>query len=553
MEAGMSEPRIRPEQKILSRTELLRMRGEARRTGLRVVHCHGCFDIVHPGHVRHLRHARSMGDVLLVSITGDLGVSKGVGRPLIPQELRAENLAELDCVDWVCIDTHPTAADLLEAVRPDVYVKGKEYETNHDPRFTAERETVERHGGRVVFSSGDVVFSSTALIESIEESSDPFQRTLSALLAHEELSPSRVEAQIAAWRGRRVVVVGETIVDEYVFCDRPEVASESPVLSLRPAEERRYQGGAAIVARHAAAMGAKVVLITALPQSELARQTQAAIESEGVEIRAVGYQGELPSKQRLLVGTQKVVKLDRADRIVLDAGGQDRLVDLIATTAAEGGGCDAAVIADFGLGMLSAGVVQRAQKRVRTTAGVLVGDVSGRRHALREFRGFDLLCPSEDEIRLAEGMYDEGLAAATWSLLERTRSGAAIVTMGAEGLVAFDRLDDRAGDARDDVDTHRSRLRGQHVPAMTPHAVDPLGCGDALMAAATLTLASGGSLLAASFLGAAAAGLHAQRLGNTPVGVVELRRSLLRILSATLVYRDAGMLEPKVALPRQAS
>jgi rfaE bifunctional protein kinase chain/domain/rfaE bifunctional protein nucleotidyltransferase chain/domain len=546
----MSSARIRPEQKILTRQQLLAMREQARAMGRRVVHCHGCFDIVHPGHVRHLRHARSMGDLLLVSITGDSGVRKGVGRPLIPQELRAENLAELDCVDWVYIDPNPTAIELLEAARPDVYVKGKEYETNHDPRFVAERETVERHSGRVVFSSGDVVFSSTALIASIEDSTDPFQRSLAPLLESADLAPERVEAQLGAWRGLRIVVVGETILDEYIFCDRPDVASESPVLSLRPAEERVYEGGAAIVARHLAALGARPVLVTAMPPTPAAKAAQKAIENEGVEVRAIEYAGELPRKQRLLVGTQKVVKLDRADRIVLDASGQDRLVELIGETAREGGGCDGAIVADFGLGMLSTGVVHRGQKLLRANAGVMVGDVSGRRHALREFRGFDLLCPSEEEIRLAEGMHDEGLAAATWSLLERTSSGAAIVTMGPEGLVAFDRLDDAQGDQGD---THRSRLRGQHVPAMLPHAVDALGCGDALMAAATLTLASGGSLLSGAFLGACAAGVHAQRLGNTPVSLTDLRRGIMRVLSSTLVYRDSGVFEPKIALPRQAS
>ncbi|MBL8760740.1 MAG: adenylyltransferase/cytidyltransferase family protein, partial [Phycisphaerae bacterium] len=128
--------------KILTREELLDRRQLAKAAGRRVVHCHGCFDIVHPGHIRHLRYAKSLGDVLLVSITGDARVGKGTGRPLIPEELRAENLSALDFVDWVYIEPRPTAAELLEDVRPDVYIKGREYENNSDPRFAAERATV---------------------------------------------------------------------------------------------------------------------------------------------------------------------------------------------------------------------------------------------------------------------------------------------------------------------------------------------------------------------------------------------------------------------------
>ena len=244
--------------KVLRFEELLQRRAQARDAGVRVVHCHGCFDIVHPGHIRHLRHARSMGDVLLVTVTSDALVGKGAGRPLIPQELRAEGLAELDCVDWVCIDPCPTAADLLEQVQPDVYVKGKEYETNNDPRFAAERATVERHGGRVVFSSGDVVFSSTALIASIDASADSFQHAMRSLSGRAELSNQALDRVIGGFKGKRVVVVGETILDDYVFCDQPEVASESPVLALSPVEERRYDGGAAVIAQHLAALGYSV-------------------------------------------------------------------------------------------------------------------------------------------------------------------------------------------------------------------------------------------------------------------------------------------------------
>ena len=142
----------------------MEVRREARAAGRVLVHCHGCFDIVHPGHIQHLQYARSLGDELLVTVSADSQVHKGVDRPLIPDDLRAMSLAALECVDWVYVNPHPTAVELLEEIQPDIYIKGKEYERNQDPRFLAERDAVIRHGGRVVFSSGEVVYSSTALI-----------------------------------------------------------------------------------------------------------------------------------------------------------------------------------------------------------------------------------------------------------------------------------------------------------------------------------------------------------------------------------------------------
>ena len=154
-----------PSPKVCTLDQLLARRRSAALAGRTVVHCHGCFDIVHPGHISYLQFARSLGDELVVTVSADPHVAgKGVGRPLIPDDLRAASLAALECVDHVYVNPHPTAVEVLNALRPDVYVKGREYEANHDPRFLAERDTVVGHGGRVVFSSGDVVFSSTALI-----------------------------------------------------------------------------------------------------------------------------------------------------------------------------------------------------------------------------------------------------------------------------------------------------------------------------------------------------------------------------------------------------
>jgi rfaE bifunctional protein nucleotidyltransferase chain/domain len=337
-------------QKIATPAEAESMVRAAQRSGRTVVLCHGCFDIVHPGHIRHLQHAARLGDVLVVSITGDSMVDKGTGRPLIPQELRAESLAALDCVGLVVISQEPTAVDLLHKLRPDVYVKGREYEGNRDPRFRAEREAVERYGGRVVFTSGDVVFSSSALIAALETAANPFQTRLGQLLGDEQLRPESIERVIKSFHNLPVLVVGETIIDTYVMCDRPDVASEGPVMTLRPLEYRRFDGGAAIIARHLGAMGARPTLLTALPRTTAAEALRQRLALEGIETVWVDVDRPPIEKQRFLVGTSKVMKLDLGEPVTLDAAGRRRLIDLAAEVA---GRCGAAIIADYGLGLLT--------------------------------------------------------------------------------------------------------------------------------------------------------------------------------------------------------
>jgi rfaE bifunctional protein nucleotidyltransferase chain/domain len=565
--------------KILSREELVRVRRVLREQGRRLVVCHGCFDIVHPGHVRHLRQAKGLGDVLLVSITADGQIGKGVGRPLIPEELRAENLAALEFVDLVHIAPEATAVSLLEAVAPDVYVKGKEYERNRDPRFQAERDAVERAGGRVVFSSGDVVFSSTALIAAMERSVDPYAARLAELSRTEELAGPSLYRLVADMRGRRVVVVGEPIIDTYILCDRPEVAGESPIMTLRPLEARQYDGGAMVLARHAAALGAQVTLVAPVPrgatarggESDAASAALARLHAEGITVMGVEVDAPMPEKQRYLVGAQKVMKVDLLERYVLDAAQQARLVARAREACAGaggggGGGADCAIIADFGLGLFSPRGLAAMCDAVRPYARVLSGDVSGKRSNLRSFRGMDLLCPSESELRDAMHAHAEGLGMVAWSLMEQTRTRTLCVTMGADGLIGFDRVDGGEPDA-DPLDDRpgasggaggggwQRRVRGEHVPALCPIALDPLGCGDALLTTTTLALAAGATTLQATFLGACAAATQVQRLGNTPITADDIRKCVARVHASHLAFapNDARAgLAPAISEPLSA-
>jgi bifunctional ADP-heptose synthase (sugar kinase/adenylyltransferase) len=352
-----------------------------------------------------------------------------------------------------------------------------------------------------------------------------------------------MDALIERFRGRRVVVIGEAIRDTYVMCERPAVAGESPIMTLRPLEYRSFDGGAAIIARHIAAMGGEATLLTVLPRSTEAEALRRRLNAEHVEVKWIDNDSTLIEKQRFLVGATKVMKVDLGGPITLDATDQESFIEMAVTLAQGGGagGCDAAIIGDFGQGLFTGAMLTRLCERVRECVPVLTGDVSGRRSNLLAMRKMDLLCPSEAEIRDALHDYDEGLSSVVWRVLDMTESKAAIATLGEEGLIAFD----RRPDADENPEGWQTRLDAQHVPALSPYAVDQLGCGDALLAAATLTLASGaargsgsGGLVQAALLGSVAAACEAQRLGNAVIGAADLRRGVRRLCEAQLAWQD---------------
>jgi rfaE bifunctional protein kinase chain/domain/rfaE bifunctional protein nucleotidyltransferase chain/domain len=501
-----------PNRKVCTLDELLERRRSARDAGRTVVHCHGCFDVVHPGHIQHLQFARSLGDVLVVSVSADRHVNKGVARPLIPDALRAASVAALECVDFVYVNPEPTAVGLLDAMQPDVYVKGSEYERSADPRFLAERDVVTRHGGRVVFSNCDAVYSSTALIGQLGSAERLRDENLERLRERYGLSDAHLHELLERGRGLRVVVVGDYVLDRYHFCDATGVAGEGPMMSLRALEQREFDGGAGVVALHLAGLGAEPVLVTSLADDEASRRAGMRLAAAGVDVRSSTTRRQVVTKHRYLVDQAKLFKVDEGDPAPADSVEEERLVSRVLEAA---DGAAAVVFADFGYGVLTAGVLGRVLPELRRRVPVLSADASGSRGDLLRFRGVDLLCPAEREARQALHDFSSGLGAVAWNLLSETAARQAIVTLGKQGLVTFERSADSA-----------DRLHSEYLPALCPQGADPLGCGDALLATATLTLAAGGSLQAAALLGSIAAALEVREVGNVPVRAEQVRRHL---------------------------
>ena len=134
--------------------------------GRKIVLCHGCFDLMHPGHIKYFQASKKMGDVLVVTITPDRYVDKGPDRPVFGQDLRAECIAALECVDYVAINKWPTAEETLRLLRPDIYVKGQEFENLEDKtgKIRKEFEVLKEIGAKMKFTH-EIVFSSTKLLK----------------------------------------------------------------------------------------------------------------------------------------------------------------------------------------------------------------------------------------------------------------------------------------------------------------------------------------------------------------------------------------------------
>ena len=263
--------------KILPLHDLARRLEDSRRADLKIVHCHGCFDLMHIGHIRHLQAARAMGDLLVVTVTADAYVDKGEGRPAFTEALRAEALAALACVDLVAISPWPTAVEAIRLLRPSYYVKGQAGEdpARRSVRLQQEIATVRELGGDVRFTH-EAVFSSTALLNAaLPRARRPGLRRDGRFRRREPL-PRRnfrlrarhaspvVRDALAALRRLKVLVIGEAIIDEYSYCVPLGKAPKDSVISTKHVRLERQAGGALACANHVAGFCGEVDLVTGL-------------------------------------------------------------------------------------------------------------------------------------------------------------------------------------------------------------------------------------------------------------------------------------------------
>ncbi|QOJ13141.1 MAG: adenylyltransferase/cytidyltransferase family protein [Planctomycetia bacterium] len=502
-----------PQRKILDPAAIARQAAALRAAGRTIVHCHGCFDIVHPGHIRYLQFARQLADVLVVSLTGDDRIQKGPDRPYIPQELRAENLAVLEFVDYVVIDPHPTACELLEALRPDVYVKGREYAGSSDPRFEREREIVERHGGRVIFHSGDVVFSSTGLLRSLARDQQLDEHRLRALCNRHGIDTASTRGALDAFTDLRVVVIGDLIRERYVICDAVGTADDGPALSLRRLGEQSYWCAAGATALQLAALGARPTLISVVGSDPESRTLEAQFAERGVSSVLLPERPDIASRSTFVADDTRLFKLSDSPAHPLDSSAERRVAAALRSRLA---GAGLVIWCDHGYGAVTPGLVRSLRDHLPAENGPkVVGAAVGPQADLLGLAGADALVVSERQARETAHDMGSGLPAVAWKLLHTLGTGALLISLRKRGLMSF-----RPGVTSDPAAA--DRLRSDFIPSLAVFHIDPLGSDETILATAALTLATGGSLPLAGYLAACGEAIAVSRAGGRHVQAAEL-------------------------------
>jgi rfaE bifunctional protein kinase chain/domain len=494
--AGMFQYR----RKIKTVEELCQLIGPRPRRK-KVIMCHGTFDVVHPGHVRHLIYAKSKGDILLVSVTADEHITKANVRPYVPEDLRGINLAALEMVDYVIIDRDPTPLNNLRRIQPDYFAKGYEYvDGGLNPKTQEEMQVLESYGGEVIFTPGDIVYSSSRLIEMAPP--NIASEKLMVLMDAEGLKFDDLRHTVRTLSGVRVHVVGDTIVDSYTQCSIIGGMTKTPTMSVRFEGKQDFIGGAAVVAKHLRAAGGEVTFSTVMGQDALKDQVLEGLESHGIRsLPIIDPTRPTTSKNAIVVGGYRLLKIDTLDNRSISGKLLRQLTAQVAQARV-----DAVVYSDFRHGIFNRDTIPELIAAIpHGVFRAADSQVASRWGNILDFKGFDLITPNERETRFALGDQDSVVRPLGVELFRRATCKTLILKLGPRGIITF--RDRPAADARSFF----------AIDSFAERTVDPVGAGDALLAYATLAMVAVPNEVIASILGSFAAAVKCESEGNVPV------------------------------------
>jgi len=478
-----------------------------RKKGKKIVQCHGTFDLLHPGHVIHFEEAKALGDVLVVTITGEKFVNKGPGRPFFNDHLRVKAISSLEFVDYVVVCPYPAAVEAIECVKPDIYCKGTEYQkeaADVTGNFGDDLATVKRLGGEVRYV-GSIVFSSTTLLNRHFEVYAPGVKAFCKQLSS-KYSPDQFRRMVDDFKSLKVLVIGDIIFDKYTTLSFQGLTSKNRIISGRYLDEEMQAGGALAVFRHVREFTPNVKIVSLIGKEgwvePLLRRHIHPNEDEVLRIPNFTSVVKQRFVEPLKAGKElwKLFSVNFIDATHPGIAVQKELCRRLKQLIRD---YDLILVADFGHGVMGESVRELVEDKAHFLA--LNCQTNSNNHGFnlinRQYQRADSFSLDETEIKLAFSRQSMDYEEELRNLKRRMKSTYAWLTRG-------------------EVETIGMRTQS-HVckcPPFEVNVIDTIGAGDAFFSLASMAAALDLPVDMATFMGQLAGAQAVKIVGNaTPV------------------------------------
>jgi rfaE bifunctional protein kinase chain/domain len=484
-------------------TELKLIKKRARNK--KVVFVSGNFNIIHPGHLRLLRFAKECGDYLVVGVLDN----KYPGS-FMDEQLRLESIQAIAWVDYSFILREPLVS-FLEKLKPSFVVKGKEHEEKENP----EKDIIGQYGGKLIFGSGEISFSSVDLMntEWKEISISSIKKPIDYPKRHNFSFKELIEIS-DKMKDLKVCVLGDTIVDEYITCDALGMSQEDPTIVVTPVAREKYIGGAGIVALHAKGLGADVHFFSTVGKDETADYARTKLKSLGVNAHLFQDESRPTTlKQRFRARQKTLLRVSHLRQHAISAEIRERFCQDVLDVVE---GMNLIIFSDFNYGCLPQLLVDQVTSFCHEKGIMMVADSqsSSQIGDVSRFRGMTLVTPTEREARFAVHDFESGLVVLAEKLRKKASTRNVIITLDEEGVLIHAETE-KASDWLTD-----------RLPAFNTAPKDASGAGDSYLTCTSMSMAVGADIWKSSYLGSLAAACQVGRIGNIPLTPKDLKMEI---------------------------
>jgi len=469
---------------------------------MRKVFVSGDFNILHPGHLRLLKFAKESGHYLIVGVNSDAISDKGIS-----QDIRLESIEATSYVDEAFILDIP-AVKYIKKSKPDIVVKGKEHELKENP----ELDILAEYGGKLLFSSGEIGFSSMDLLKKEFLSLSNNVNHSSNFIKRHDMNLETLKNIIEKFSSLKVLVIGDTIVDEYITCEPLGMSQEDPTIVVSPLATNKFIGGAAIVASHARTLGAEVKFISVVGADENKNYVQNGLEDLGIETTLFSDSTRPTTlKQRFRANNKTLLRVNHLKQHSISRDIESAVLKKVQDNIKD---MDLIIFSDFSYGLLTDTIIKNItamglEKNIFMSADSQSSSQTG---DITKFKAMNLVTPTEREIRLSLNDFTSGLVVLSEKLSKKSYAKYIFTTLGAEGIMIYNTT--QGGFLTDNIDALGSLVK------------DVSGAGDSLLTCSSMALAVGGDIWQSSYLGSLAAAVQVSRLGNVPIKKEEILQEL---------------------------
>ena len=485
--------------KILSLKKIKKTVSELKKKKVKIGLCHGVFDLLHYGHISHFKSAKKNCDYLIVSVTSDRFVNKGIGRPAFSQKIRMNSISALESVDKVLLSDFPSAEKILNLIKPNLYFKGSDYKNLKDDitnKIKKEINIIKRNGGNIFFTD-EPTSSSSQLINKYFNSYDNQQNNFLNNLKR-KYNIKGILKHSKKIKNFKALVIGETIIDEYSFSEVMGKSGKESYLAIKDIKTENHLGGAAAVAKHLSSFCKEVKLLSMIGEKKehlnFIKKNLGNIKSDFI------FKENSPTivKKRYIdnINKNKLIGVYKINDQILNEKQNKQLIKKYKKMVKT---ADLVIISDYGHGFVTKGLIKLIEKENKKTyLNAQVNSANLGYHSILKYKKVHCLVINELELR--HEMRDKvgDIVMLAKKLQKKIDIKKIIITRGKFGAILID----------------KNSKKVFNCPAFTSTVVDKVGAGDTMLSILCLFINAKTEDELSLFLGNIAGSLSVKVMGN---------------------------------------